>query len=93
MSAGGIGFPPGRGRLWASIQRRQMFCERIQIALPELHDDQRRADLFARMQLEMRQLLAAANAQARSRRRGGTRRPTGRASRAPRSRPGPATRC
>ena len=23
-----MGFPPGRGRLWASIQRRQMFCDR-----------------------------------------------------------------
>ena len=27
---GGGNFPPGRGMLWAIIQRRQMFCERIQ---------------------------------------------------------------
>jgi len=24
----GGSLPPGRGRLWASIQRRQMFCDR-----------------------------------------------------------------
>ena len=87
MSAGGIGFPPGRGRLWAIIQRRQTFCARIQSAFPELEHRQRRADLFAGVQLEARQLLAAANPQAASPRRGRTRRPIGPASRRPRSPP------
>ena len=56
-NCGGGSLPPGRGMLWAIIQRRHRFCERIQSPLPEQQGHQRRANFLARQQLEMRQFL------------------------------------
>ena len=55
------------------------------VALPELQHDQRRADLLAGQQLEMRQFLAGAQVQAARRVARRTRPPTGPASRRRRS--------
>ena len=63
VNSGGGNFPPGLGMLWAIIQRRQTFCESNTVALPKLKHDQRRADLFAGQQFEVRQLLTRANVQ------------------------------